>query len=50
MNDPHHNLAIFSIFDGHGGPVSTLSKMKLLMLWFAASYPAVDRSEKSQTE
>ncbi|VDK47678.1 unnamed protein product, partial [Anisakis simplex] len=20
MNDPHHNLSIFSIFDGHGGP------------------------------
>ncbi|VDN51719.1 unnamed protein product [Dracunculus medinensis] len=20
MNDPHHNLCIFSIFDGHGGP------------------------------
>uniref|UniRef100_A0A0M3IWK7 PPM-type phosphatase domain-containing protein n=1 Tax=Ascaris lumbricoides TaxID=6252 RepID=A0A0M3IWK7_ASCLU len=22
MNDPHHNLCIFSIFDGHGGPVN----------------------------
>ncbi|MFH4974660.1 hypothetical protein AB6A40_001369 [Gnathostoma spinigerum] len=20
MNDPHHNISIFSIFDGHGGP------------------------------
>ena len=22
MNDPYNNLSIFSIFDGHGGPVS----------------------------
>uniref|UniRef100_A0A1I8EFY7 PPM-type phosphatase domain-containing protein n=1 Tax=Wuchereria bancrofti TaxID=6293 RepID=A0A1I8EFY7_WUCBA len=26
LNDPYHNLVMFSIFDGHGGPRITLSK------------------------